>query len=118
MKFYPVAQILRFSEELANNSDLDILNKKATFMKLILAHEMGHVLGLEEIYRDDYDDQTQDELTAHRGGDVSCLMAKWSLAMYDLFNSTVDKSTLLCQYCRDKLEEIMPEDLFVEGQFD
>jgi len=100
--FWPIIQILSLGNYRTNSAAIS----------LILAHEVAHTLGLQEIYMDAYNDGIEDH---GRNGDAVCLMTK--LDQKELAYYQAHAALPLCDYCRGKVhDEIDGVDLFEDYQ--
>ena len=107
----PVVQVLTINNFTVEGEDADYQN--VSFMSVILAHEIAHTLGLKEIYRNDYGDDTSHSNTSENGY-MSCIMEAVLPGSLDQLYSS--GSAALCDYCRGKLHTEIPVDVYEEIQ--
>ena len=94
----PIVQIL--------NLDTDDECAIQNLMAVLLAHEIAHTLGLQEVYNGDYGDST-----AHNV-DMTCIMAR---VHYDKVNALYGSGgAALCLDCRGYLQDEIPDDTYEE----
>ena len=75
-------------------------------MAILLAHEIAHTLGLQEVYKGAYGNAT-----AHNV-DMTCIMAK---GHYDKVNVLYGSGeAALCSDCRGYLQDEIPDDTYEE----
>lgn len=96
--FQPIIQLLRI--------DGNTPEEQRVFMSSVLAHEVAHTLGLQEIYTNFYGDVEE----SHGGNsEINCFMRGWASKNWEIFQEDI----LLCPYCAEKLEgEIADRDLY------
>jgi len=93
--FWPVIQITKIGV---------LGNARMQKMSIILAHEIAHTLGLQEIYMDWYNDELSDHKIL---GETICIMAPFST---DTAGNILTADKPLCDYCTGKLLNIEIDD--------
>ncbi len=99
---WPVVQVLTTSQ--FDGRDEDGACSVQTFMKIILAHETAHTLGLPDMY----------SVSGHDNGQVSCLMSHFDSVAVDTLCSLIQENggNAFCTYCYNQLQTFIPDDAY------
>lgn len=116
MQSRPVIQMLTINQY--SNPDNYTFSDVA-FMSLVLAHEVGHTLGLREVYDNHYGDNPnhEDYTTYKKGTDtnfqmMNCIMNRLLFQSAQDYYSGYLYEPALCEYCVSKLMEVMPTNVY------
>ena len=111
----PIIQMLNINR--IENPNLDGIEgyDDVMLMSIVLAHEVAHTLGLDEIYTNDYGDDIQhDEDTSLES--FMCIMELLDFDDIAYFYECIKEGALpgLCEYCVSKLADEIADDVYEE----